>query len=156
MPEYGNNSKKNLATCHPDIQLVGKTTIRGYDHHCSEGYRGKEKQNKAFKKGLSKLQYPHGKHNQEPSKAVHWEPYPVIYPDNYADVWLKLSVLPKDEALPYLIRQIKLYGRFYHFAGYVKRVCQELDVDMVWGVDWDQDGDFFNNSFDDYAHWHLK
>lgn len=42
------------------------------------GFRNREAQEKAFKEGKSKLQFPHSKHNVVPSKAVDVASYDIF------------------------------------------------------------------------------
>jgi len=52
-----------------------------FDLTLTEGVRDIEGQTKAYRAGLSELQWPQSKHNMRPSDAVHIEPYPIDYTD---------------------------------------------------------------------------
>ncbi|HXG72575.1 MAG TPA: hypothetical protein VNJ04_18380, partial [Gemmatimonadaceae bacterium] len=54
-----------------------REAIRYFDFVVVEGHRGKEAQNKAFAKGLSKLPWPKGNHNTNPSTAADCAPFPI-------------------------------------------------------------------------------
>lgn len=77
MPIFSDESKKQLATCHPELQLLFNEVIKYYDCKVLEGYRNRLDQEKAFDAGNSKLHYPFGNHNKIPSQAVDVCPYPV-------------------------------------------------------------------------------
>ena len=77
MPIFSDESKKQLATCHPELQLLFNEVIKYFDCKVLEGYRNRLDQEKAFDSGNSKLHYPFGNHNKIPSQAVDVSPYPV-------------------------------------------------------------------------------
>jgi len=132
MPKFGKRSRTRLAQTHPDIQRLFKEVIKHYDCSVLEGHRNKKKQNEAFKKGTSKLQWPDGNHNELPSLAADVAPYPVSFKET-----------PKNIA------------RFYHFVGYVLATAQRLGIKIRCGADWDGDKDFSDQSFDDLPHFEL-
>jgi peptidoglycan LD-endopeptidase CwlK len=70
MAQFSNISKERLQTCHADLRVLFGHVIQGYDCTIVEGHRGKERQNRAFAEGKSKLKYPQSKHNKYPSLAV--------------------------------------------------------------------------------------
>lgn len=79
--KFGNTSKRRLKECHPKLQEIMNELIKLMDVSILCGYRNEEDQNEAYTKGNSKLQYPHSKHNQIPSRAVDVVPYPVDWND---------------------------------------------------------------------------
>jgi len=87
-----------------------------------------------FQKGLSKVEWPNGKHNTTPSMAADIAPYPIDWEDS---------------------------GRFYFFAGYVSCVAVKLFAEgkithrVRWGGDWDSDRHMDDQSFDDLVHFEL-
>jgi len=87
MLAFSAQSKKHLATCHPDLQLLFNTVIKTHDCTILEGYRNEEAQNKAYAQGKSKLKYPEGKHNKTPSLAVDVISYPVDFNNLRRCVW---------------------------------------------------------------------
>jgi peptidoglycan L-alanyl-D-glutamate endopeptidase CwlK len=92
------------------------------------GHRSEELQNKAFKEGRSKLEWPYSKHNRTPSLAVDIAPYPIDWNDK---------------------------ERFYFLAGVMKAMAYKHDIGIRWGGDWKGDNDFKNNSFNDLVHFEL-
>ena len=129
MPKFGSTSKKRLSTCEKDLQLLFKEVVRGFDCTIVCGYRGEKDQNEAYERGNSKVKYPHGRHNANPSRAVDVAPYPIDWSDR---------------------------DRFNYFAGYVKGIASQMGIDVIWGGDWDNDTDLKDNGFDDLVHFELK
>ena len=99
MPRFGKTSKKRLATCDDGLQNLFYEVVRHFDCSVIIGHRGERDQNKAFDEGKSKVRYPKGKHNSNPSTAVDVAPYPIDWEDR---------------------------ERFIYFAGFVKGVALEM------------------------------
>jgi len=129
MPAFGRTSRSRLETCHPDLQRVFKKVVKTWDCSVLEGHRSKEKQDKLFSEGKSKVRWPNSKHNPEVSMAVDVAPYPIDWED---------------------------LGRFYMFAGYVLRVAEEEGVKLRYGGDWDGDGRTADQTFHDLPHFELE
>ena len=128
MPKLGPASIERLASCHSDLRLLFSEVAKHYDLTIICGHRNKEDQDEAFRTGKSKVQWPNGKHNSQPSLAVDAVPYPIDWND-------------KD--------------RFYHFAGFVRGVAAQLGIKIRWGGDWDGDFNLKNQNFFDLPHWEL-
>ena len=128
MAKFGTKSKERLSTCHPDIQKVFNEVIKTIDCTITEGMRGEELQNKYFDEGKSKVRFPDGKHNGNPSRAIDVCPYPVDYEDR---------------------------ERFTLFAGYVLGIAKSMNIKMRWGGCWRNDFDPKKNGFDDMPHFEL-
>jgi len=77
MPKFSQESFSKLSTCHPDLQALFYRVIQYRDCTILEGYRGQAQQDADFAAGRSKLKFPNGKHNSQPSNAVDVAPYPV-------------------------------------------------------------------------------
>ena len=110
------------------------TTVRDEvaDISLITGYRGREEQNQKFDEGKSKVRFPDGKHNQSPSKAVDFQPYP----------------LPK--------RKEKLWASLAYIAGRAIEIGRQRGMTIRWGGDWDMDGDLTDQNFDDLYHLEVK
>lgn len=138
MPNFSKRSLNNLATCHIDLQILFMEVIKFFDCIVTEGYRDKEAQEKAFNEGKSKVHYPNGKHNKNPSMAVDVYPYE-----------LKTVVDWNDNQ------------RFHYFAGYVMGIAQKLKDEgrithsVRWGGDWDRDTQTKDEKFRDTGHFEL-
>tara|TARA_R100001530_G_scaffold60804_1_gene43904 strand:+ start:82 stop:477 length:396 start_codon:yes stop_codon:yes gene_type:complete len=129
MPKFGKRSQERLNTCDEDLIALFKEVVKYFDCSVLEGHRGKEKQNKYFNEGKSKLKYPKGRHNRKPSNAVDVVPYPVDWNDR--------------EQMTY-------------FAGFVKGVAYKMGIPIRWGGDWNNNNDLKDNNFDDLPHFELR
>lgn len=129
MRKWSRNSSRRLSTCTENVQWL-MTVIRDEvaDISILDGYRGAYRQNKAFREGNSKVQYPNGKHNRKPSQAVDICPHPR----------------PKDER--------KLWAALGYIAGRAAEIGKRRGLTVRWGGDWDGDGDLTDQSFDDLFH----
>lgn len=128
MPKYSVSSLRKLSTCHEDIKKIFKEVVKHYDCTILCGHRNKEDQEKAYKDGNSKVRFPHGRHNKQPSNAVDVAPYPIDWDDR---------------------------DRFHLFAGFVLGISSQLGIKVRWGGDWDMDKDLKDNEFDDLVHFEL-
>lgn len=121
-------------SCHPDLQKIATLAIQLCDFTITEGYRGKESQEKDFVEGRSKLQYPESKHNATAadgspcSKAFDFAPYPVDY---------------------------SATGRFYYVSGIMLGIASALGIKVRTGADFNRDGNVANESFKDLPHIEL-
>ena len=129
MPHFGRKSKERLNTCDSNLQKVFNEVIKHVDCSVLEGHREKDRQNKLFKEGKTKVRYPDGRHNRQPSSAVDVTPYPVDWKDR---------------------------ERQTLFAGFVIGVASQMGINLRWGGDWDQDFQVVDNRFDDFPHFELK
>ncbi len=134
MPKFGQSSFSKLSTCHPDLQALFFEVIKNFDCSVIEGHRPEVEQDLYFEKGTTKLKWPHGKHNAQPSMAVDVSPYPIAWNNT---------------------------KRFYWFAGYVMGIAQKLKDEgkmthsVRYGGDWDGDDDIDDNAFADLVHFEL-
>jgi len=129
MPRFGKRSIGRLQTCDQKLQELFYEVVKHFDCSILEGHRGEERQNKAFADGKSKVKYPNGKHNQNPSIAVDVAPYPIDWSDR---------------------------DRFHYFGGFVLGVAKQMGMKIRWGGDWDMDTQTKDNKFDDLVHFELK
>ena len=129
MPKFGKRSMGRLNTCDEDLIALFQEVVKYFDCSVLEGHRGKEKQNKYFNEGKSKLKYPEGRHNKKPSNAVDVVPYPIDWDDR---------------------------ERMSYFAGFVKGVAFTMGIPIHWGGDWNNNNDLKDNNFDDLPHFELR
>ena len=129
MPRFSKKSRGKLETCDEDLQEVFNIAIKHFDCTILEGFRGKSKQNEAYKKGNSKLKFPKGKHNKVPSIAVDAIPYPIDWEDR---------------------------ERMSYFAGFVLGIARMKGIVLRWGGDWDMDFKTKDNRFDDLVHFEIR
>lgn len=127
MPTFSARSAYQLSTAHPDLQRLFNAVIAEFDCTVIEGHRGEVEQTAAFRTGHSKVQWPNGKHNSLPSRAVDVAPYPINWHDT---------------------------PRFKFFAAEVLRIARDLNIGIRWGGDWDGNP-ATPNRFNDLVHWEL-
>ena len=129
MPRYSKRSKKRLATCDERLQDVFNEVIKHVDCSILEGHRSKERQNKLYDEGRTKVRYPDGRHNFNPSRAVDVTPYPVDWEDR---------------------------ERQTLFAGFVLGTARSMGINLRWGGDWDQDFQVMDNRVDEFPHFEIR
>lgn len=128
MYQLSARSKQNVGQLDDKLQLIVNEAIQIIDFAVTCGHRNKHDQTEAFKKGLSKLQFPNSKHNSLPSMAMDVAPYPIDYNDT---------------------------KRFYYLAGILMGIAAKHKIKLRWGGDWDMDNNFKNNTFQDLPHFEL-
>lgn len=130
----GVTSNRNLDQCHPKIQRLIREVDRRLmkrgtmDLTVTCGHRGEKEQNEAYASKRSTKQWPDSLHNMLPSPAVDVAPYPIDWNDT---------------------------ARFARLAGYIQAVADDLDIEIRWGGDWDQDGRTADERFVDMPHFEL-
>lgn len=130
MPKYSEASKSKLATCDTRLRVIFEKVIELVDITIVCGMRDKEAQDKAFNNGFSKVKFPNSMHNQSPSMAVDWAPYPIDWNDR---------------------------DRFLYVAGIIYGVAREYGIDNIRnGADWRRNGRARGNSFDDLGHTEIR
>lgn len=132
MPKFSKSSQKKLNTCDPRLIKLFTEIVKTWDCTIVCGHRGREEQNRAYNEGKSMLKFPESEHNTLPSKAVDVAPY-------YNGVGIDW-----DDVIG-----------FAYFAGYVKRVAEEMGIKIRWGGDWDGDKRNKDQSFNDLPHWEI-
>ena len=120
--KFSKLSLERLATCHQDLQrlmhAVMADQIMDFSILC--GFRDKQDQNDAVKRGTSELCWPHGRHNHKPSLAVDIAAYPI---NNFDD----------DNTF-----------RTKELAKFVKLKAKELKIPVFWGGDWTHFKDIYH------------
>ena len=129
MPYFSKRSKSRLSSCDERLQEVFNEVIKHVDCSILEGHRSKERQNKLYDEGRTKVKYPNGRHNSSPSKAVDVTPYPVDWEDR---------------------------ERQTLFAGFVIGIGRSMGYNLRWGGDWDMDFQVMDNRFDDFPHFEIR
>lgn len=129
MPSFGVESKRHLATLDPQLQRLMNEAIKYIDFSITCGFRNQVDQHKAFVEGKSKLDWPNGEHNKNPSRAVDVAPYPIDWNDAEA---------------------------FTFLAGIIKGLSFAMNIPITCGIDWDGDLVVKEHSFKDRPHIQLK
>ena len=96
-----------------DLQHVAAEAIKHFDFAVICGHRGREEQEEAFRRGLSRLRWPKSRHNSNPSTAMDCVPYPLDWEDE---------------------------ERFKEMAEEIKGAADRLGIALDWGFDlwgWD-------------------
>lgn len=139
MKFFSERSKSNLATC--DERLV-RVCTRALDFNVAdftviEGHRTLAKQRDHFAAGRSKADGVRkiSKHQHLPSLAVDLMPWPAEV--NGINVWHDVK-------------------RFSVLAGLIYAAAAIEGVQIVWGGDWDGDGNNADSSLDDLPHFELR
>jgi len=135
MPSYGRTSQGRLDTCNIRLRLLFERVILHKDCTILYGHRNETDQNHFFNTGQSEVEWPDSKHNALPSNAVDAAPWPI--PKKWGE------------------DNVKELVKFYEFAGIVKYEAARMDLKIRWGGDWDSDGDYTDQKFDDLVHFEL-
>jgi len=129
MPKFSKASRARLNSCDPRLIALMEAMIVDHDFTILCGHRNKEEQDIAFKAGASKLQFPKSKHNSYPSRAVDIAPYPIDWND---------------------------IDRFIELAEAVKTKADKMGIKIIWGGDFNNDGDKTTHDSWDKPHFELR
>lgn len=130
MAKFGQQSLKNLYDVHPSIVEVLNEVVKYFDFSILEGLRSYDRQKELYRSGAS--QTLNSKHLRQPdgySHAIDVAPYPIDWEDTQ---------------------------RFAYLAGLIMGVAESRDIKLIWGHDWDGDGDFNEHTLKDGPHFQLR
>lgn len=140
MPVFSKESLENIATCHPLLQMVAFESIRSTDFKIVYGRRTVAEQLSLMRRGLSKV--------KDPRSSLHVADSPEL--------------ARAFDAAPYVSGRGVVDGNhkgdlryFYYMIGQIRRTAFDLDVPIQSGGDWDKDGNFDDQSFNDLYHIQL-
>lgn len=125
MPTLSKLSLQRLETCDQRLQDVVKAAIKRIDFTVLCGFRNKQDQNDAFERGFSKVKWPNGRHNKQPSQAVDLAPYPIDWRN--LDRFKAMMMIVKDEGA-------------------------KLNVPLRFGMDFNQNDIIGDDKFIDWPH----
>lgn len=131
MPQFGPRSLRNLEYVHPLLRKVLDEAIKTYDFTVICGYRGRQEQEEAFRKGTSKAHFGQSAHNYNPAVAVDLIPYPFKDAD-----WDDLE-------------------KFKELARHILAAADAVGVPVRWGGDWNMNGKISDERFLDTPHFEL-
>lgn len=103
-------------------------------------------------------------HNNQPSPALDIAPYPIDWDSDeihYLQELIKKGDRPLKEIIKAVSRISQVRGRFYFLQGVIHATASRLYRDgkikhlIRGGHDWDRDGDFTDQNFDDLGHIEL-
>jgi len=127
---FSTNSKIKLNSCHFDLQvIINEALAYGImDISVIEGHRNKEKQDRYFSLGQSKVKWPNSKHNKTQSDAVDVAPFV-----NGKISWNRLHCCV--------------------LAGIILASAERQGAKIRWGGNWDMDGEpITDQAFQDLVH----
>lgn len=139
----GPRSIRNLAGVHPDLVRVVNRAMSHQimDFTVSEGLRTKERQIELVEKGRSKtLNSKHLVQSDGYGHAVDLYPFPI-------EMWACDNPRNKNHT-----REISRFGLL---AGIMISCAREEKVGIIWGGDWDRDGQTIDHTFFDAPHFEL-
>lgn len=139
MYSYGEESKRNLATCHPILQQVANKILEYRDAKVLQGHRGEEDQNAAVAAGNSKTPWPQSKHNRMPSEAMDIVPHPL-------PTWA-FDPTPEEK--------MKAWTFWVEWGSWVVGLAAGMGIVLRWGYDWDRDHDLLDTKFYDGPHFEV-
>ena len=153
MAKFSKTSKTRLETCHQDLQILFGYVVQHFDCSIICGHRTPEEQFELYQKGRKLI-------------GGVWtieDPRQVVTYKNGLDKQSKHNVWPSVaiDAMPYPIEWNNL-DRARYFAGYVKgcaRVLKsygQIEHEIIWGNDWDNDTILRDQDFVDIPHMELK
>ena len=154
MYSFSQRSKEKLSQCDKSLQLICNQAIVYTDFSIVTGHRNKEEQNRLYQQGFSKLKWPNGKHNSNPSLAVdvapYIKPYGIIFggPEQVKRI-MELSHKRKGEVYSFIE---KSYARL---IGILEGVSLSNNISLRVGLDWDHDFDTLDQTFHDLGHIEL-
>lgn len=134
MPMFSSDSFSKLSTCHIDLQAIFYEVIKHVDCVILEGFRNEQDQNKYFDEHKTKLKWPDGKHNHQPSYAVDVAPIPLDWKNKERYFWFAGLVFGIAEVL-------KEQGKITH--------------SIRWGGNWSNDHQMELQSFNDFVHFEI-
>ena len=155
MNKFSATSQERLQQLDPKLQAILVEALPYNDFTIAVGFRGKAAQDAAFAGGFSKLKWPDSKHNKQPSLAVDIFPY-----------WKEFGAILGTEVQLTKIMQVFgcskaqanqfVYNELYALAKLIKGVAIKQGTQIIWGGDWDDDGNTFDQRFNDLGHFELK
>lgn len=138
MYSYGEQSRLRLNYSNDKLQATFFDAIEVVDIVILCGHRSIEEQDKLFESGASKVRGGASKHNRHPSHAIDAAPWPI------PDEWGEGEVNKKE------------WARFHHLAGIIQGIgLSKYNTRIRWGGDWDSDGKFKDQTWDDLIHYEL-
>jgi len=131
MFKFSKRSLKLLSYLDQDVANVLKEAIKVIDFSVIETWRSKADQNKYYDQGRSKLRWPQSKHNTKSDRPQKVKAVDIIpYPEGWD--------APKE--------------KFYFMMGIIKGIAESKGIKLRFGLDWDSDNEFNDQSFNDFPH----
>lgn len=165
MITFGNKSKACLeeleAAAQKVLKRAAELTPPEYDWSITEAHRPISRQKELFLDGKSHIDgiNKKGSHNYYPAKG--WDIYPYLagfgslIPRNscYKEL-LKFTGKEITETNMHLAEKFVI-SKMSAVAGFMFAAASDLGVNILWGTDWDKDGNMLDHTFQDYPHFQL-
>lgn len=157
MFRFGSKSQKVRDTLCEELQAVVDFAIKVYNISLIEGHRDQETQDRYFAQGVSKVQWPNGKHNTFPSDAVDIWPYVT----NLAGIRVSTALSGHPDQIKYLAKATGksekriwelILQEYATMKGVLMAAGEVHGVKLRFGDDWDMDGDRLDQTFNDLPH----
>ena len=152
MTDFSSKSLLKLSDAAGPIKLVSLEVVKIFDHGVIEAHRDADLQNKYYREGVSKVQYPNSKHNKYPSHAIDVWVYSPIHkmyftgsPENIKELSGRTG-LSYDRCNNYIRTQYAILASLY--IG----IAHANGFKFTWGGDWDGDFDLLDQKFNDLYH----
>jgi len=148
--EFGRASTKQLLTVHHDLQIVLQDAIQYMDFSITQGARTVEEQIRNIRKQVSDTL--DSRHIPRDDAGLYDPNAPCVAVD-LVPYTKGVNPWPQDSDSR-VVRQKKAH-RFYYMQGIIYTCAQKQGIRIRQGLDWDMDGDFFDQKFDDLPHVEL-
>ena len=145
MNVFGIASQAALGTADSNLKIIANRVLMIKDHSILKGHRPQDEQNAAYwgKPQRSKLEWPNGKHNALPSRAIDVQTYPL-------PVYVVTDGEDTKKEAEQILREEQLY-----LLGLYVGVASGMAIMLRTGADWDRDGEIADNGWDDLFHVEL-
>lgn len=146
---FGAASERELATVDPRLGSVARAVIVLADHKILQGARTIAQQRANVASGVSRTMQ--SKHLGRPAMALDFAPFIARF---------GVIVGSRAQFVDIAVKEGKTVGeieaavreQFTFIGGLYVATGAALGVPIVWGGDWDSDGDVLDNRFDDLGH----
>lgn len=150
MYKFGSKSKLQYMTLHKELQLILDEAIKFYDFSILQGLRTTEEQIKLYSEGKSKLDGVTKLSKHQGRKD-----------DQDNIVSFAVDLMPYKKGTNAFSGKVKDKNRFYFLMGAIRAISEKLLQEekishrIRFGLDWDNDDRFDDQSFDDLPHLEL-
>ena len=160
MASFGKKSRSRRDTCDPRIQILVNWLVEVFDISIIFGHRDKPEQDRAFKRRLSKLQWPKSTHNSKPSMGIDIAPYDKRFGALFGgkkqleEIAKHIKGRHSDETKLQMANQF-VREQYTLMAGLLLARARDCGIGLRWGGDWNSDFDTLDNNFDDLGHFEV-
>lgn len=151
MPQFSKKSEAKLSTVHYVLADLCQYVVTNYDITILVGHRTEADQTAAYESRKSSKRWPYSRHNTMPSMAVDVAPWPI--PEN----WGSLDGQTLHARNLNWKERVKFYEMVAVFRFAWAEMCDRYPLladqyEIRFGADWDGDGDYRDQKFDDLVH----